>query len=96
MEIRREFSFVVVDTTPTSAVADFKLVARICDGVIIVVRPDHTERAAFLKSLEIDPPGKLLGTVINAYKDWFLWKTHETYSYYGGEAPRKRRMFFGW
>jgi Mrp family chromosome partitioning ATPase len=81
---------VIVDTTPAKAVADFQVVQQVCDGVIIVVRPDHTNRQAFLKTFEGGAQDKILGTVINAYEDWLFSKGHDNYSYYGeSPAPKK-------
>ena len=80
--LREQFSYILIDTTPVGAVADFKLVQEACDGVIMVVRPDHTNRSALTKSLEIEKDGKLLGLVVNSYDEWFLWDTKRSYGYY--------------
>ena len=80
--LREQFSYILIDTTPVQAVADFKLVQQVCDGVVIVVRPDHTNRQALTRAMEIEKNGKLLGLVVNAYEDWFLWDTSRSYGYY--------------
>jgi capsular exopolysaccharide synthesis family protein len=85
--LRDQFSFVIFDTTPTAVVADFKLVQQVCDGVLLIVRPDHTDRRALLEALEMEPRDKLLGTVINNFEDWFLWKNDDNY-YYPGESRK--------
>ena len=43
--VRRHFDYVIVDTPPIGSVADYDLIAAKCDGVIVVVRPDHTDRS---------------------------------------------------
>jgi capsular exopolysaccharide synthesis family protein len=92
--LRADFSVIVLDTTPTIAVADFTLVQRVCDGVLLVVRPDHTDRAAFLKALELEPRGKLLGTVVNDLQDWFFRKAHDDSGYYSAKTIRQARSFW--
>ncbi|HYV63253.1 MAG TPA: CpsD/CapB family tyrosine-protein kinase, partial [Bryobacteraceae bacterium] len=78
---RERFSFVIVDTPPIAAVADYDLIQAHCDGVILVVRPDHTDRTLCKKSFEMVPQEKRLGVVLNCASPWFLWKTQESYYY---------------
>ena len=97
-DVRQMFTYVVFDTTPAASVADFKLVMQVSDGVLMVVRPEHTDRPAFQRAFELIPEKKLLGAVINAFEDWFLWNKVESNYYYSGErrAPKKAQPFFRW
>jgi capsular exopolysaccharide synthesis family protein len=79
--LRQNFSYCIVDAPPVGAVADYELIQSQCDGVIAVVRPDHTDRTLFRKSLDFIPERKRLGVVVNCAYEWFLWKTHESYYY---------------
>ena len=79
--VREHFSFVMIDAPPIAAVADYELIQASCDGVIIVVRPDHTDRTLVNKAFELIPEKKRLGVVLNCAYEWFLWKTHESYYY---------------
>ncbi|HLJ48628.1 MAG TPA: CpsD/CapB family tyrosine-protein kinase [Bryobacteraceae bacterium] len=83
---RERFSYVVVDTTPMTAVADFKLVSQLCDGTLVVVRPDHTNRNALMRAIEVAPQITILGAILNDYPDWFLSRTEDYYGYYYGES----------
>ena len=76
---------------------DFKIVMQVCDGVIMVARPGHTDRPAFQRAFDIIPEKRLLGAVINASEDWFLWNQVDSNYYYSGE-PRKaaKKPFFQW
>jgi capsular exopolysaccharide synthesis family protein len=93
--LRALFTYVIIDTTPVAAVADFQLVQQASDGVLLVLRPDHTRRTIFQRALQTVAPNKLLGTVLNAVPDWFLCNTRENDYYYteanaqSGKAPRK-------
>jgi protein-tyrosine kinase len=96
-QVRQKFTYVVFDTTPAASVADFKLVMQVADGVLMVVRPEHTDRPAYQRAFELIPEKRLLGAVINAFEDWFLWNKMDSNYYYSGEprAP-KNQPFFRW
>jgi protein-tyrosine kinase len=82
-DLRERFQFIVVDTTPIGVVADYDLIQTVCDGTVIVVRPDHTDRQACMKAIQSVSKGKLLGALLNHTEDWFLWRTRDYYGYYG-------------
>ena len=71
---RRYFDYVIVDSPPVGAVADYDLIQASCDGVILVARPDQTKRKHFLEVLERIPREKLVGVLMNCVEKWFLWK----------------------
>jgi capsular exopolysaccharide synthesis family protein len=83
--VRDRFSFVIIDAPPVAAVADYELIQKSCDGVIVVVRPDHTDRTLCNKAFELIPEEKRVGVVWNCAYDWFLWRTQDSY-YYGSGA----------
>jgi Mrp family chromosome partitioning ATPase len=84
-EFQSEFGFVIVDAPPIGAVADYELLQQACDGVIVVVRQDYTNRQLWQRALETVPKTKQLGVILNCAEDWFLWKTH-SYYYYSGKV----------
>jgi len=61
-----------VDSPPIAAVADYDLLQTVCDGVIVVIRPDHTSRPACKSALESIPEDKLLGVLFTCVKAWFV------------------------
>lgn len=79
---RRRFKYVVMDAPPIAAVADYDLIQAACDGVVVVIRPDHSNRRLCRKALEGVPKEKLLGVVLNQVEDWFLWRAQDSYSHY--------------
>lgn len=85
-QVRVAFSHVIFDAPPVAMVADYELLQLACDGVVLVLRPDHTDRAAYLKSLETVSRDKLLGVVLNGIEDWCLWKS-SAYGYYPKHSP---------
>jgi capsular exopolysaccharide synthesis family protein len=92
-EVRSRFSYVIIDATPVAAVADYDLVQVVSDGVIIVARPDHTERKHCLEVISAVPKEKSLGLILNCVENWFLWKT-PSYGYYkrGNSAVNTERI----
>jgi protein-tyrosine kinase len=74
--LKRVFKYVVVDSPPIGSVADYDLLTAVSDGVIVVVRPDHTDRQACNKALESIPKDKSLGVVMNRVSEWFLSKSY--------------------
>jgi protein-tyrosine kinase len=80
--VRTAFEYIVIDSPPVAAVADYDLIEAGCDGVVLVVRPDHTRRPICLKALEAVKKTKLLGVVMNCVEEWFLTKALHRDSYY--------------
>ena len=84
--LRGLFRYVVLDSPPVGAVADYDLIEAVCDGVILVVRPDHTNRDLCKTALGSVPKGKLLGVLLNCVPDWSLARhAGSHYYYYSGE-----------
>jgi capsular exopolysaccharide synthesis family protein len=90
--LRERFRYVIVDSPPVGAVADYDLIQAACDGVILVIRPDHTDRTLCMKALETVPKAKFLGVLLNCVPEWSLAKHAGTdYYYYAGAKPYQRR-----
>jgi protein-tyrosine kinase len=78
--VRKRFQYVVLDSPPVTAVADYELIQMAADGTVLVVRPEHTNRKACFKAIETVPKDKLLGVILNCAQPWFLSKA-DTYQY---------------
>ncbi len=87
---RSLFRFVILDSPPVGAVADYDLIQAVCDGVILVLRPDHTNRQLFQRSLDAIPKAKLLGVVMNCVPKPSLAKHGiSDYYYYKSDGAAK-------
>jgi Mrp family chromosome partitioning ATPase len=66
-ELRRAFTFVLIDTPATNLYADVTLLSSLADGAILVLDADSTRRAAALQAKEALAEAKfqLLGAVLN-------------------------------
>jgi capsular exopolysaccharide synthesis family protein len=91
-QLRRTYKHIVADSPPFGVVADLDLVTAVSDGVILVVRPDHTNRALCSEAIR-NLGQKLIGVVLNDCEDWFFWKPYVPYYYNGdgGKTGRKDR-----
>lgn len=79
---RENFKYVVIDSPPIGAVADYDLIQQTSDGAVLVVRPDHTNRQRCFNALGRIPKDKLLGVVLNCVEEWFRGKEQHDGSYY--------------
>ena len=80
--LKQIFKYIVIDSPPIASVADYDLLTAAADGVILVVRPDHTSRLACNKAIETIPKEKFLGVVMNRVTEWFLNKSYGYAPYY--------------
>jgi capsular exopolysaccharide synthesis family protein len=64
-EARQTYDYVVVDTPSLVAVPEAPVIAKLVDGLLIVVRAHHTPRGLLAEGLRLTDPAKVLGLVFN-------------------------------
>jgi Mrp family chromosome partitioning ATPase len=64
-QARQRYSYVVVDTPPLLPVFDAALLAKLVDGVLVVVSANQTPRKLLGEALNMLEPSKVLGIVFN-------------------------------
>jgi protein-tyrosine kinase len=84
---RQQFRITVFDAPPVGTVADYELLQASMDGVVLVIRPEHTDRSLCRQALATVPKEKQIGVVLNCAEEWFLWKTN-SYYYYGSKSSK--------
>lgn len=67
-EARGQYDFVVLDTPPLLAVFDATQIARLVDGLLVVVAANHTPRKLLAEALTLLEPANVLGIVFNRDK----------------------------
>ncbi|PGZ76398.1 CpsD/CapB family tyrosine-protein kinase [Bacillus sp. AFS029637] len=79
LEAYNMFDIVLIDTPPVLAVTDAQILADKCDGIILVVRSEKTEKDKIVKTKQLldKASGKILGVVLNDKKE-----DQEQYGYY--------------
>jgi capsular exopolysaccharide synthesis family protein len=64
-QARQRFDFVVLDTPPLIPVFDAAVLAKLVDGLLIVVSANRTPRKLLAEALNLLDPAKVLGIVFN-------------------------------
>ena len=83
--LRAKYRYIIIDSPPVGAVADFDLIQMAADATLLVVRPDHTKRSACLKAIETIPKSKFLGVILNCAQNWVFFNEYKhgyDYKYY--------------
>ena len=80
-DCRSRMTYTIFDGPPVDGVAEYSLLQERTDGLILVVRTDHTDRSLLFGALESIPKDKLLGSVVNSYKESLFWKKRGGYYY---------------
>jgi capsular exopolysaccharide synthesis family protein len=62
---RERYDFIVLDTPPLLPVFDAAMVAKLVDGLLVVVAANHTPRKLLAEALTHLDPAKVLGIVFN-------------------------------
>ena len=89
-KLREMFRYVIIDSPPVSAVADYELIQAVCDGVILVLRPDFTGRHLCQNALSFIPKTKFLGVLLNCVPDWSPAKYTGSSYYYDSVYESKQ------
>jgi capsular exopolysaccharide synthesis family protein len=92
-DLRKLFRYIIADSPPVAAVADYDVIQAVSDAVILIVRPDHTNRRLSQRALETVSKTKLIGVLLNGVPDWFLGRNGSPTSYYYSEqrSPDSRQ-----
>jgi polysaccharide biosynthesis transport protein len=66
-ELRRDFSYIVIDTPPVLGFADARMIASMVDGVLLVVKHHQTSRDAGKLAIQLltQAQANILGVVLN-------------------------------
>jgi capsular exopolysaccharide synthesis family protein len=88
--LRGMFRYIIIDSPPVATVADYDLLQAVCDGVILVLRPDHTNRHLCQKAIEFVPRAKFLGVLLNCVPDSAL-RAHAGADYYYAAGERSEK-----
>ena len=82
VSVREAYQFVILDSPPIGIVADYELLQNVADGVLLVLRPDNTNRQLAVRALQSIPKAKLIGVVLNCVSGWLMGEQNLYGSYY--------------
>jgi protein-tyrosine kinase len=91
--LRSSFRYIILDSPPIGAVADYELIQAECDGVLLVIRPDHTSRKPCFQAIKAVPQDKLVGVLLNCVPKWFMSRDchYSEYNYgYGSRQTNEK------
>ena len=87
-DLRERYDFAVCDAPPVLPVAETAALARMGDGILVVVRAGMTPRHAVSYALEGIDKNKLIGFVLNGVAERSIHKYY--YRYHAGEDDGRR------
>ena len=88
-ELKEHYDYIIMDSPPVVAVSDPRVLASIADGVVFVVKADHTTHKLAKKGVKklLDMGTHIIGTVLNQVspkkKSKYGDYDSNYYSYYG-------------
>jgi capsular exopolysaccharide synthesis family protein len=87
-ELRDYFDFILIDSPPVMPFADSRLLSNHSDAVILVIRAEKAPYETVEKAVEVLPPGRILGVVLN---DAQHIRETDYYDYYYSYTQREQR-----
>jgi protein-tyrosine kinase len=81
---RQQFAYIVIDTPPLLPVFDTAVLAKLVDGLLVVVSANQTPRKLLGEALNMLDPAKVLGIVFNR-DERPLFGYYNSYNRYYGE-----------
>ena len=106
-ELKQQYDYIVVDTSPTLLVTDTLQIAKYADLTVYVTRDGVTEKEVLQWSKELNKEGKLnnvnyvLNGLGNEHSHGYSYKYNYRYSYnygygygYGEDTGGKKKSFF--
>ncbi len=94
-ELKTRYDKILIDSPPITAVTDSLLLARMSDGVVLIIKTGLTARQMVKNALEQieSVKAKVLGAVLNAIKadkdSYYYYQYY--YYYYGEDGARKKK-----
>ncbi|TLD41474.1 MAG: Tyrosine-protein kinase EpsD [Candidatus Jettenia ecosi] len=91
---KEEFEWIIIDSPPILTVTDARILARVADGAVFVIKSNKTTKDAARKAIDhfSDMRDKLLGVVINDVdfsRDKYYYQYYYQYYYHYGEKEAK-------
>ena len=81
-EVKEKYDIIIFDAPPVLSVSDAQILTNKCDGTIIVISSNSTEKVNAIKAKEVlqASNANIIGTILNNYK---IGKDHYYHQYYG-------------
>jgi polysaccharide chain length determinant protein (PEP-CTERM system associated) len=66
--LKEQYDFVLIDTPPILPLSDMNVFEEVVDGIVLVVRAQRTPKGALMKAFETLESDKILGFVLNDFR----------------------------
>ena len=91
---KKEYDWIIIDSPPVMTVTDARILARVVDGIVFVIKSNQTTREGAKKAVSYfsDVSDKILGTVINDVdfsRDKYYYQYYYQYYYRYGSYGEK-------
>jgi len=103
-ELRDQFKFIVIDSSPILAATDAVIMSSLADGVLLVVRSGDTPKEAFTRTRDLlsTVRSRLLGVILNAVDssapDYYYSYRYYPYAHgygYGDDVAKESKFSAG-
>ncbi len=75
-EAAQRFDWVIIDSAPVGVVADASVLATLTDGIVFVVRAEHTQYPAVKKAMQTLGHERILGVILNGVSGNWDYKNY--------------------
>lgn len=82
------FDWVILDSPPCLPIADARILADLCDGVLLVVRAGSTPSPTVQRAYQEMQGRSVVGVVLNSVQESHLYDSHYYYQTYEHEYVR--------
>jgi capsular exopolysaccharide synthesis family protein len=94
--LKRDFDLIIIDTPPLIPVSDAQIIAKLADGMLLVVRSGKTSYSHLEQSLKAIQSVRLLGLILNdveprKFHTNYDYRYYHHYGYGYGSSPKPRR-----
>ncbi len=96
--LKKDYDYVIIDSPPLAAVTDSMLLARIADGICLVIKGGDTSREVISRGVDLlaGAHANILGAVINnidvSKKTYYYYYQYYYYNYYGDEWKENKKV----
>jgi capsular exopolysaccharide synthesis family protein len=80
--LKAQYDFVLIDTPPILPLSDMQIFEEVVDGILLVVRAEHTPKTALLQAIQALGAEKVVGIIVNDVQSSGM----QSYAYAYGKA----------